>query len=148
MARDDDPPGAVGYGKPPRATRFQPGRSGNPKGRPKGSKNFSTLLQEELDARVVVTENGRRRTISKRQAVAKQLVNKAAAGDPRALPILLNEARLSEERSSREVLGELGSEDEAVLARLAQRMREAQTAPNVVGEPEKPGDGCAEGAGG
>lgn len=148
MAENDDRPYAVGYGRPPQATRFRPGRSGNPKGRPKGSKNLSTAIQEELDARVVVTENGRRRTISKRQAIAKQLVNKAAAGDPRALPIVLNEARLSEGRSVSEVLGELGPEDETILARLARRMREAQPAPCVVPEPEKPGDGCAEEGGG
>jgi len=43
-ASDDD---VVGYGKPPRAHRFKPGQSGNPNGRPKGSKNEATLTQEE-----------------------------------------------------------------------------------------------------
>ncbi len=38
----------VGYGKPPRHTRFQPGRSGNPRGRPKDTKNLKTDLIEEL----------------------------------------------------------------------------------------------------
>ena len=52
---------AVGYGRPPRPTRFQPSRSGNPKGRPKGSKNFSTLFSEELAQPVTLTENGKRR---------------------------------------------------------------------------------------
>ena len=144
MAEDGNPPYAVGYRRPPQASRFQPGRSGNPRGRPKGSKNFSTLIQEELDARVVVTENGQRKTISKRHAIAKQLVNKAAAGDPRALPILLNEARLSEGRIGSEVGEELGPEDEAVLARIAQRMREAPPAPHVVPDPQKPGEDHAE----
>ena len=76
---------AVGYGKPPRHSGFQKGRSGNPKGRPKGSKNFATLLTEALDEKVQVTEDGRRRRIAKRELVIKQLVNKSAAADLRAI---------------------------------------------------------------
>jgi hypothetical protein len=76
---------AVGYGKPPRHRGFQKGRSGNPKGRPKGSKNFATLLTEALDEKVQVTEDGRRRRIAKRELVIKQLVNKSAAADLRAI---------------------------------------------------------------
>lgn len=143
---EDDKPYVVGYGRPPQGSRFQPGRSGNPRGRPKGAKNFSTLLQEELDARVVVTENGQRKTISKRQAIAKQLVNKAAAGDPRALPILLNEARLAEGRISSTGGEAFGPEDEAVLDRITRRLREAPSIPRPVSEPQRPdADGAEEG---
>jgi hypothetical protein len=38
----------VGHAKPPKHTRFQPGQSGNPRGRPKGTKNLKTDLIEEL----------------------------------------------------------------------------------------------------
>jgi hypothetical protein len=65
----------VGYGKPPRNTRFKKGQSGNPRGRAPGVKNLKTLLIDTLNEPVVVTENGGRRTISKRQAIIKQLVN-------------------------------------------------------------------------
>jgi hypothetical protein len=59
----------VGYGKPPCQTRFRKGQSGNPKGRTAGDKNLSTLLREALNEHVVVTENGRRRKITKRKAI-------------------------------------------------------------------------------
>jgi hypothetical protein len=74
---------AVGYRKPPERTQFESGRSGNPKGRPRGAKNLTTLLAETLSEGVVVTENGRRRKITKLAAACKQLVNKALAGDLR-----------------------------------------------------------------
>ena len=96
MANGDDDPYEVGFGKPPRAMQFKPGQSGNPAGRPRGAKNFATAIEQELDARVTVTENGRRRRISKREVIAKHLVNKAASGDLKAIPLLLNEARAQE----------------------------------------------------
>jgi hypothetical protein len=74
----------VGYRKPPRNTRFKPGKSSNPKGRLKGAKSFATVIAQELDDRVSVTENGRRKKISKRQVIIKRVVNKAAEGDLKA----------------------------------------------------------------
>jgi hypothetical protein len=79
----------VGYGKPPEQFRFKKGQSGNPKGRPRGSKNFMTLLHKGLEQRVPVQENGRRRRISKREAMVTQAINKAASGDLKALQFLL-----------------------------------------------------------
>ena len=89
-------PGPVGYRRPPKHTQFAKGRSGNPNGRPKGSKNFGLVIEEELNAKISIYENGKRKSITKREAVAKQLVNKAASGDAKAIPILLNEARVRE----------------------------------------------------
>lgn len=116
----------VGYGKPPRHTQFNKGRSGNPKGRGKGSKNFATEIQNELAARVPIVENGRRRNITKRSAVAKQLVNKAAAGDPRAIPILLNETRPYEGPSGAYQLETVRQEDQLVIASIVKRIRAAE----------------------
>ena len=76
---------SVGYGKPPRHSRFKPGQSGTPKGRAKNIKNFPSILKEELETLVEVTENGRRRKLSKGQLAIKGLVLKAVKGDHRAV---------------------------------------------------------------
>ena len=79
----------VGYGKPPAHTRFQPGQSGNRKGRPKGPKDLPAALLKALNDSVIVTENGERKRITKFEAVIKQLVNKALGGDARATRLLM-----------------------------------------------------------
>jgi hypothetical protein len=93
MASDNQRDYEVGYRKPPRRTRFEPGRSGNPRGRPRGKKNLSTLLSDALDELVIVVENGRRRTIPKREAIVTQLVNRSAKADLKATQILLGMLR-------------------------------------------------------
>jgi hypothetical protein len=82
----------VGYGKPPKDTRFKPGRSGNPKGRSKGAKNFKTDLIEELSESIIVREGGKSRRISKQRAMIKRLVEKSLSGELRALALFLSTA--------------------------------------------------------
>ena len=65
---------------PPEHTRFKPGQSGNPKGRPKGRKNFSTLLEKELNKKVSITLDGKTVRITKKELLIKQLVNEGAKG--------------------------------------------------------------------
>jgi hypothetical protein len=60
---------AVGYGRPPKHTRFKPGQSGNPRGRKKGVQNFKTDLAEELHETLIITEGGQRRRVSKQRAM-------------------------------------------------------------------------------
>lgn len=72
-------------GNPPKSTQYRPGESGNKKGRPKGSKNLSTLIMEAAHEPVIVTVNGKKRRISKVHATAMQLANKAAGGDQPAI---------------------------------------------------------------
>lgn len=118
----DDP---VGYGRPPKHTQFVKGKSGNPKGRPKGSRNFSTLLHDELNVKIPITENGNRRKITKQQAMVKQLANKGAAGDLKAIPIVMNEIRLREGLAGADQTGAVRDEDQKVMASIVKRMRES-----------------------
>jgi hypothetical protein len=114
----------VGYGKPPRHSRFKQGRSGNPHGRPKGSSNMSTLLDHALNEQVVVSENGKRKRITKREAVLKQLVNKAASGEPKSIQLLLGEIRLVENREQSSAQPILFDEtDREVIRQLYERLR-------------------------
>lgn len=78
----------VGYGRPPKQTQFKPGQSGNPKGRPKGARSIPNLVGQKLDRKVQVTEDGKRKFLSKRQLAARQQVNKAAQGDPKAFQVV------------------------------------------------------------
>jgi len=70
----------VGYGKPPKATQFQRGRSGNPKGRRKKAPDFDRELIRESQTLLIVNENGRRKRISKHGVVLKQLMKHAMTG--------------------------------------------------------------------
>jgi hypothetical protein len=90
----------VGYCNPPQHSRFKKGESGNPKGRPKGTLNLATVLARTLREKVIINENGQRRVITKLEAAVKQLVNKAATGDLRALRHLVDLVVSAEERAA------------------------------------------------
>jgi Family of unknown function (DUF5681) len=79
----------VGYRAPPIATQFQPGQSGNPKGRPKGSRNQTSMARAALERIIAVKQNGKRRKMTVRQAAFLQLAEKAGSGDLKALTYLL-----------------------------------------------------------
>lgn len=80
----------VGYGKPPKHSQFKPGKSGNPQGRPKGTKNLKTDLMDELCETILVHEGGQARKLSKQRALVKALLTRALKGDVRAANLLLS----------------------------------------------------------
>ena len=114
----------VGYGKPPLHTRFQKGRSGNPKGRPRGRKNMSTLLSDALNGSVIVVENGRRKKITKREAIVTQLVNKSASADLKATQIVLAMLRDVESQADGSADPAAFTEaDQQIIRRIQARLR-------------------------
>jgi hypothetical protein len=116
----------VGYGKPPRHTRFRKGEpSANPRGRPR--KNLAALLVDGLNKSVTVTENGRRRNATVREAVVSQLINKSATADLRATKMLLDIIRDAEKQAGAspplEASRRFTPADEEVVAQLIDRLR-------------------------
>ena len=80
----------VGYGKPPKSGQFKRGKSGNPKGRPRGSLKLATDLAAELNEQITVREDGKPRRVSKQRALIKSLMAKALQGDIRANSAVLS----------------------------------------------------------
>ena len=80
----------TGYKKPPRENMFKPGSSGNPSGRPKNSKNLRTILDEELNEKITVTENGKRLVLTKQEVFIKSLVTSSLSNDAKARTSLIN----------------------------------------------------------
>ena len=123
MPSDKEADYEVGYGKPPRHSRFVKGRSGNPRGRPPDTKNLKTLLSETLNEPVIVTENGGRRKVTKRQAIITQLVNRSATADFRAIKILLDIVRDIERQTEQTApeTSDFSEADEKVLEQIKAR---------------------------
>jgi hypothetical protein len=118
---DDD---EVGYKSPPKHSQFKPGISGNPRGRPKGSRGFKTELAEALNARVRVVENGRRRSITTVAATLRRLVERAVTkGDLRAIERLLTYAQQLE-REPIASAAPLEDEDHQLIAAALARLDE------------------------
>jgi Family of unknown function (DUF5681) len=89
MTNKNDPE-ATGYKQPPTRHQFRPGQSGNPNGRPKGTRNFKSDLRDELAELISFREGGQEVTISKQRALIKRLVTSAINGDARAIATVMS----------------------------------------------------------
>jgi hypothetical protein len=113
----------VGYGKPPKASQFAKGNSGNPRGRPKGSKTLTTLVLKESRQPVRISGPNGTRTVSKLQAVIMQLGNKSAQGDLRASREFLTLIQRSEENMTAALNSDgLPEADQKMLHNLQNRL--------------------------
>lgn len=109
---------SVGYAKPPKATQFKPGTSGNPAGRPKGAKNIKTVIEKEALSKVTIKEGGKAKTMTKMEGVVMALFHKALGGTGTAQKetLVLLQTYLAEEA---EAAPTLSKADLAVLGNRA-----------------------------
>ena len=109
----------VGYGRPPKETRFQPGKSGNPAGRRKGSRTVGAILTDIIEQKVPVTENGKTRRMPALEVMLRRLVNDAMRGERNAMKLLLSFVdRYADTAEAKVQLGELLAEDRKILAQF------------------------------
>jgi hypothetical protein len=121
----------VGYKKPPKATRFVKGQSGNRKGRPRNTRNFKTDLRSVLDEDLMLTVGGEQVKLSACRAMLVALRNKALKGDVRAIGLFVNLLeRLIPETLAEEVKHAIPRDDLEIFAEAIDRhvtLRLAQT---------------------
>lgn len=116
---------AVGYGRPPRHSRYKPGESGNRRGRPRGAKSAEATLESLFKQKVTIQDAGGRRKVSAMEALMRALMQRALRGDNRAAKLLLDvqqrlpapDAPLSDAPAS--------AEDQAILAAFLAKRRDA-----------------------
>ena len=126
----------VGFGKPPKHSRFKKGKSGNPRGRPKGSRNFSSDVKETLEEPIRVTHHGKARTVSTQHAALMRLREKALSGDRHALDRLIELARVYNDEEMAEAAAKLDATDAEILKDYeAKVLRQGRVAPNGDGKP-------------
>jgi len=113
---------SVGYKKPPKKSQFKSGKSGNPKGRPKKSKNLETLFKNELQEKIIINENGRRTTVTKREAFVKTLVNDSLLMKTNSVRSVLTIIQAIDEKEAAKVQNsnkdKISEEDKKILERF------------------------------
>jgi hypothetical protein len=125
-ASDHDAHYPVGYRQPPLASRFKPGSSGNPKGRPKGRKNLRTLIKEAMTANILIQEGQNSRRVSRIEGVVLRQLQSALKGSDRAALAVIKMAhqlRFLEDSESNTAETALSPEEERILNELIARSR-------------------------
>ena len=120
----------IGYRRPPKSGQFTKGKTGNPKGRPKGTSNFLTLLTKELGQSIIVNENGKKKTVTRLQAMVKRMVAGALQGDQKALLSLVEILRRTGQFEASTVDNLLPDNYEALLDSFVEQRRQTPSRPD------------------
>jgi hypothetical protein len=112
----------VGYGSPPVGSRFRTGASGNPKGRPRGSKNLKTLIRQAMTAKISIQEGPSSRRVSKIEGVVLRQLQSALKGNDRSAMAVVKIATqmglLEDPDSGPAEVTALSAADERILGEL------------------------------
>jgi uncharacterized protein DUF5681 len=133
----------IGHGKPPATSQFKKGKSGNAKGRPKGTRNLKTDLTQELQEKILVREGDRPVRISKQRAIVKTLVAKTLKGDARITNTFVNLLLRALDLEGAAVATDepLTADEQEALAVLEERLlRKAKVATSNGGDPDGKND--------
>ena len=114
--------GAVGYGRPPKKHQFKPGQSGNPRGRPRESKNEATIWRDVLSKRIPIREAGKTRKVSVLEAMILKYIERALGDDIKAATFVLNRIRLIDGSAPAETEG-FDQDDQEVLDAFIKRIQ-------------------------
>ncbi len=116
----------VGYGRPPKETRFRPGRSGNPRGRPKKPKSIRERFARELERKIPVREGEKVRKIPKIDLWVRSIIASAIKGSHQASRILIEMRAASDDEIAQgiaeQTIEELTAEDLEILDRYLARV--------------------------
>lgn len=116
MADDAELPYAVGYGRPPTASRFRRGQSGNPRGRTRGLKPVASQISDVLNQKLQVTRGGRQVRLTLQEVMFNAIAARAAKGDLRSAAFLLAmQDRYRDSATTTLDPAELGDDDRAII---------------------------------
>jgi Family of unknown function (DUF5681) len=111
---------AIGYARPPEHAKFKRGQSGNPRGRPKGSRNESTMLRELLHRKINARDGGRSRKITILEGILLRITEDALKGDTKSAAFILN--RYGALVSGETPQADIGHDDREILEAFARRL--------------------------
>ena len=131
----------VGYGRPPKATQFAAGKSGNRRGRPKASRTVGAVLQDIFRQKIAVTENGKTRRIPTLEVMLRRLANDALRSDAKAMKLLLSLVdRYADATEAKVQLDELLAEDQQILAQYLTEPAALVAEPAAKADDDEEGD--------